>query len=348
MYCRAGFESECAAEAADWLHAVSGEGYVRAEPNAALATLVTPSVAEARRQYDALRWDDRMFARQWFVLTQTLDDLSVTDRATPIANAIAACGTPVSQLFIETPDRDDTKVLSPLCRALERPIRAHLERASNWDPASRWRAHVCFTASTHALVGIARIDNSSPWPAGVPRLKSPRDAPSRSTLKLEEAFLTFLGEREREHWLRPGLRAVDLGAAPGGWTWQFVHRHIAVTAVDNGAMDAKLMDSALVEHVRMDGFAYRPAKPVDWMVCDIVEQPIRVARLAARWIAEGGCRRCVFNLKLPMKKRYAEVRRCLAEVEEIIASAGKSYRIHCKQLYHDREEVTVYLEPKGK
>src|SRR3569832_1315682 len=138
------------------------------------------------------------------------------------------------------------------------------------------------------------------------------------------------------------LRIERLGA-PGGWTWQLVHRHLRVVAVDNGAIDAALMESGLVEHVRADGFRYRPGEPVDWMVCDIVEQPIRVAELAARWSAADLCRHSIFNLKLPMKKRYQEIQRCLARMHDILSDAGGDYRLACKQLYHDREEVTVYL-----
>lgn len=51
---------------------------------------------------------------------------------------------------------------------------------------------------------------------GIPRLKFPTDAPSRSTLKLEEAFFVFLTEKEREARLSHGMTAVDLGACPGG------------------------------------------------------------------------------------------------------------------------------------
>jgi 23S rRNA (cytidine2498-2'-O)-methyltransferase len=114
-----------------------------------------------------------------------------------------------------------------------------------------------------------------------------------------------------------------------------------VTAVDNAALAPALLDSGLVHHVRADGFRYTPRKPVDWMVCDMVEQPNRVARLAAQWLASGWCRQAIFNLKLPMKKRYEEVQRCLAIVHE--ALAGMNYLLRCKQLYHDREEVTVYV-----
>ena len=52
---------------------------------------------------------------------------------------------------------------------------------------------------------------------GIPRLRLP-GAPSRSAAKLEEALLYFLGD-EAERLLRGGMSAVDLGAAPGGWTW---------------------------------------------------------------------------------------------------------------------------------
>lgn len=108
-------------------------------------------------------------------------------------------------------------------------------------------------------------------------------------------------------------------------------------------MDSRLMESGLVEHVRADGFRFRPKETVDWLVCDIVEQPIRVAELAARWIGEGWCRHTVFNLKLPMKKRYQEVQRCLTQIRVALDDAGLRYHMACKQLYHDREEVTVYL-----
>jgi 23S rRNA (cytidine2498-2'-O)-methyltransferase len=183
---------------------------------------------------------------------------------------------------------------------------------------------------------------SAPWPQGIPRLKFPREAPSRSTLKLEEALLTLLDDGERERWLKPGMNAVDLGAAPGGWTWQLARRSLRVTAVDNGPMDRALMQSGVVTHVREDGFRFRPKKPVDWMVCDMVEQPRRIAELVARWFADGWCRHSIFNLKLPMKKRYAETMLCLDLIRSKLASAGRQVELRAKQLYHDREEITVF------
>jgi 23S rRNA (cytidine2498-2'-O)-methyltransferase len=137
------------------------------------------------------------------------------------------------------------------------------------------------------------------------------------------------------------MTAADLGASPGGWTWQLVQRGLMVTAVDNGAIAPPLLETGQVKHRRDDGFHYRPAEPVDWMVCDMVESPSKIARLASRWIAEGWCRDTIFNLKLPMKKRWEEVGRCREIIDTELGGAG--YYLRMKHLYHDREEVTAYL-----
>jgi 23S rRNA (cytidine2498-2'-O)-methyltransferase len=74
------------------------------------------------------------------------------------------------------------------------------------------------------------------------------------------------------------------------------------------------------------------------MVCDMVEQPRRVAELIAHWLAQGWCRQTIFNLKLPMKKRYEETQRCLDIVRQV------STKLRAKHLYHDREEITVFAQ----
>ena len=86
-------------------------------------------------------------------------------------------------------------------------------------------------------------------------------------------------------------------------------------------MDEALLETGQVKHRREDGFRFRPPEPVDWMVCDMVESPSRVCTLAARWVAEGWCRETIFNLKLPMKKRWEEVQRARGIVEEAMAGA---------------------------
>lgn len=55
-----------------------------------------------------------------------------------------------------------------------------------------------------------------------------------------------------------------------------------------------------------------------------------------------------FNLKLPMKKRYVEVQQCLQHIEDDLLQQGHACFIRAKHLYHDREEVTVYIRLKNK
>ena len=173
------------------------------------------------------------------------------------------------------------------------------------------------------------------------RLKFPQQSPSRSTLKLDEGFLTLLSDKERKHRVKAGMNAVDLGACPGGWTYQLVRRGMFVQAVDNGLMADTLMESGQVIHYQADGFKFKPKKKnIDWLVCDMIEQPRKVARLMAQWVNEDWCKQAMFNLKLPMKKRFESVMECFDIIDAEISS---SYQLRAKHLYHDRDEVTVFL-----
>lgn len=344
LYCRAGFEKECAAEIHEQARALEVEGYSKAKPDSGFVVFTPYEPATVPALYTQLRFKDLVFARQLLFVQPLLTDLPVTDRITPLLAAARALSRQYWEILLETADTNEAKELSVFVRKFAGPFeRAAREAGLTGEQVkpSAPRLHLFFLDSATVYVGISRLGNSSPWPMGIPRLKFPRSAPSRSTLKLDEAFLVFLGDDPKN--LQPGMRAVDLGAAPGGWTWQLVKRSIRVTAVDNGPMDKELLESGIVEHLRADGFRYRPAKPVDWLVCDMVEQPARIAALVARWVAEGHCRHAIFNLKLPMKKRYEEMKRCRALIEEILDDAETPFRLGFKQLYHDREEITGYL-----
>jgi 23S rRNA (cytidine2498-2'-O)-methyltransferase len=341
-YCRAGFEKECAQELTAHAEEAGVAGFVKARPESAFAVF-HPQEGDAAAFARRLDAADLVFPRQVVRCGEVLADLPVGDRAAPIAAAAAALGSRFRELFVETPDTNDGKALAALLRPLGPHLRRALAAASVVpdDAAARERLHVFFVGGTACHVGTSRVGAGSPWPMGIPRLRMPHGAPSRSTLKLAEALLVFLGDDAASTRMRAGMTAVDLGASPGGWTWQLVRRGLMVAAVDNGPMDAALLDTGQVKHRREDGFRYRPPEPVDWMVCDMVESPSRVCALAARWVAEGWCRETVFNLKLPMKKRWEEVLRARAIVEE--AMAGRPYRLRMKHLYHDREEVTAWL-----
>jgi 23S rRNA (cytidine2498-2'-O)-methyltransferase len=342
LYCRPGFEKECAAEIQQQTQALEVSGFAKTQPDSGYVLFTPYQEADMAVLFKELRFDDLSFARQMVAVLPLMNDLPVEDRISPLLAAAAGLSRQFSDLFLETADTNDAKELSVFLRKFAGPFTRALHGAGlTTARAGAPRLHLFFINSTTIHVGLSRPGNASPWPMGIARLKFPRSAPSRSTLKLEEAFLFFLGQDSK--LLQPGMRAVDLGAAPGGWSWQLVKRSIRVTAVDNGPMDAALMESGIVEHLRVDGFRYLPTKPVDWLVCDMVEQPSRIAALVGKWMAGGHCRYAMFNLKLPMKKRYEEVKNCREIIEVALDTAEVPFKLAFKQLYHDREEVTGFL-----
>ena len=341
-YCRAGFEPDLVQELSRMAGATPSS--VIAAPSSGFV-LVTFSGRDGKRAQSQVAWPASVFARQCLVAAPAAIALPTNDRVTPIVAAarafLAAQGIgKIGAFLVEHPDTNDGKSLSKLSQSLEGLIAHQLGDVLVVDPTGK-RLHVFLTPQREAWLGLSDPRTSSNWRNGIVRLRMPHDAPSRSTLKLAEAFHVFLGENI-ERLLQPEMRAVDLGAAPGGWTWQLMHRGLTVTAVDNGPLKGDLVDNALVRHLREDGFRYRPKKPVDWMVCDMVEKPARIAQLVALWMGEGFTERCIFNLKLPMKKRHEEVERCRAIIREALELNGRPFELKIKQLYHDREEVTGF------
>jgi len=349
IYCRPGFEHDCVQETqAKQIEAVHDSGFVvlQGKPRLAYAKLT--------------------FARQLIRLHGEVHELPERDRLTPLLAALPGEPQQFGGLWLETPDTNEGKTLSGFTRRFQplleaalceqgrlknKSVRAELvEAPASTSPSTSQaqtehlpRLHIFFPDKNRALIGTSDPRNSSPSHMGIQRLKMPHDAPSRSYLKLAEAFEVFLGKEEQEKWLKPGLHAVDLGAAPGGWTWQLVQRGMKVIAVDNGPLKGVAAEHSSIKHLRQDGFRYRPKQPVDWLVCDMVEQPARVAALMADWVATGATARAIFNLKLPMKKRVEALANALGSIRAILDAKDIRYHLEAKQLYHDREEVTVFL-----
>lgn len=344
LYCRPGFESECASEisalaadnGADTRYDPRG-GYVLFNPHESM-----PNQDESTIH---LSFSSLVFCRQWFLLCDYLKDLPRGDRIAPLLRSAVATGKSFREFFIETPDSEASKPLQRLCHALQVPLSESLQAAGLLQPDSPGglRLHVCFFTTDYAALGYVPIDNSAPWPMGIPRLRRLREAPSRSALKLEEALHVLLSKAQQDSLVQAGMTAVDLGAAPGGWSWVMARQGLRVAAVDNGPMADTAMATGLIEHIRADGFRYLPTKPVDWLLCDMVEQPYRIAGLIGAWFVGGHCRHAIFNLKLPMKKRYAEYQRCRELIENMLAQTGQRYVLRARQLYHDRDEITLCI-----
>ena len=349
LYCRAGFEKECATE----IMAVATEqgvsGYAKAKPDSAYVVFTPHEEAAIATLAHHLRYAELIFARQLIFSSGIVTGLPVAHRTVPLLQAAQALALRFGSLLLETADTNEAKETLAFCRQFTPHMQRALAQAGllvnegSSESADAPRLHLFFLGSAAAYVGFSNPGNSSPWAMGIPRLKMPREAPSRSTLKLVEALFEMLNDAERATRLKSGMRAVDLGAAPGGWSWQLAKHGLLVTAIDNGSLDKALLAGGMVEHLREDGFHYKPKRPVDWLVCDMIESPSRIATLVGEWAASGLCRESIFNLKLPMKKRYEEAQRCRDIIAARLEQAGMPHTLRMKQLYHDREEVTAYL-----
>jgi 23S rRNA (cytidine2498-2'-O)-methyltransferase len=167
-------------------------------------------------------------------------------------------------------------------------------------------------------------------PGGRSRAPMPKDAPSRAGRKLEEAFSWI--DRAPE----AGDVCVDLGAAPGGWTAVLLGRRARVIAVDPAKLAPSFKGRKGLVHVPASAFDFAPEEPVDWLFCDMAWRPLEVAQLLAKWGKRKWASALVANIKLPMKQRVEHVDKVL----QTIAGGGWS-DLRARQLYHDREEITL-------
>nr|WP_275659284.1 23S rRNA (cytidine(2498)-2'-O)-methyltransferase RlmM [Vibrio chagasii] len=350
LYCRSGFEKECAGEIQDKATQLEVFGFPRLKNNTGFVLFECYQAGEADKLIKEIDFQSLIFARQMLAVAVEIKDLPTDDRISPILEALSEkegfprCG----DIRIETPDTNEAKELLKFCRKFTVPMRQAMRGKGLMtakDNAKKPVLHLCFIAPGHCFVGYSYPTNNSQFFMGIPRLKFPADAPSRSTLKLEEAFHVFIPRDEWDERLAPGMWGVDLGACPGGWTYQLVKRSMFVHCVDNGMMADSLMETGQIKHHMVDGFKFEPdRKNVTWIICDMVEKPARVAHLMGEWIIKGWAKEALFNLKLPMKGRYDEVLQDIENLKLFLIENKVKFKMQAKHLYHDREEITVHIQ----
>ncbi|WP_249960819.1 23S rRNA (cytidine(2498)-2'-O)-methyltransferase RlmM [Histophilus somni] len=353
LYCRSGFEKELAAEITEKATALGIFGFARVVENSGYVIFECYQIGEADFLARKITFSQLIFARQMIVVSDLMSNLSQQDRISPIIEYYRQQEKILnlkqsSDIWVETADTNEAKTLATFCRKFTVPLRQAF-RKQGWlqvkNKKSGITLHIFFTQSNSCYIGYSYNNNHAEHIMGIPRLKFPAEAPSRSTLKLEEAILYFIPRNQEATRFNENKYAVDLGACPGGWTYQLVRRGVFVYAVDHGKMATSLHETGRIEHCAEDGFKFRPPKhcKIDWLVCDMVEQPRRIADLISQWLVKGWCKETIFNLKLPMKKRYFEVQQCLRQIEDKLNKQNISFQLQAKHLYHDREEITVYI-----
>jgi 23S rRNA (cytidine2498-2'-O)-methyltransferase len=191
-----------------------------------------------------------------------------------------------------------------------------------------------------AYLGLSlAVNNLSDWAGGVRRFAREKEQISRAEFKLLEALEVFDIE------LPPRGRALDLGAAPGGWTRVLRQKEQYVTAVDPAWLHPSLQKDKGVRHLRLAAEEYLEQGPDTY---DVIVNDMRLdARDSARLMGEYGRYLyphglAIITLKLPEKNYQSALDHALNILRQSYTVAG------ARQLFHNRSEVTVYLKPVNK
>ncbi len=157
----------------------------------------------------------------------------------------------------------------------------------------------------------------SPFPLGEIPTAVDKAAPSRAFAKLVEAEMR-LGRR-----IAPGETCVDLGAAPGSWSYVALQRGARVIAVDRAPLRDDLMRHPSLTFCRGDAFKFEPTAPVDWLVCDVIAAPERSIELVLDWVGRRRARCFVVTIKFKGDGDYAELDR----LQKALAPLCEDFRL---------------------
>lgn len=170
----------------------------------------------------------------------------------------------------------------------------------------------------------------SPWAGGYTEIPRDLRPPSRAYRKLLEV------ERRWGRVIEPNETCVDLGAAPGGWTYLALERGAHVTAVDRSPLRDDLMADPRLTFVKGDAFRYQPEARVDWLLSDIIAFPDRPLALLEAWLGGRWCRSFVVTFKFrgdPPRDVVVAVKRLLRERTSVHG---------LRQLQENKNEFTAW------
>lgn len=176
---------------------------------------------------------------------------------------------------------------------------------------------------------LAATRCSSPFPDGEPRfVEDHHGPPSRAYLKLWEVFATLRRQPG------PGDRCVDLGAAPGGWTWLLARSGAEVTAVDKALLAPDVAAMPTVREVEGSAFALGPDElgPVDWLCSDVIAYPDRLLTMLRRWLDADAVGTAVCTVKLQGRTDH-----------DAIAGFRALPGARLMHLHHNKHELTCVV-----
>lgn len=192
-----------------------------------------------------------------------------------------------------------------------------------------------FAAQSGVYVGVEEVGHQlSDWNGGAIRFQKEEGQVSRAKFKLLEAEVSFGIPFSSFH------NALDIGAAPGGWTSFLLERGLKVTAVDPAKMAPSVLGSPNLTYLKKnaDSVKFNEGQ-FDLLVCDMSWSPKGTAKLVIELLyalQAGGT--AIVTVKLLHKKPMA----LIGEIISMFQEARLQVQ-YAKQLAHNRDEITLYM-----
>lgn len=187
---------------------------------------------------------------------------------------------------------------------------------------------VYFTDFNHAFVSYSAITGACQ------RMCMDKNAPSRSYLKVEEAYTLINCQPQANE------QVVDLGAAPGGWAYSALKRKAKVIAVDNAQLNKTISAYPGITHLKQDALKFIPSEKLnaDWLFCDTIENPEIILQVIQKWLQYHWCRRFIVNLKIGRCDPMEIIKKINSPDAGLL---GYCSQLEIRHLYHNRQEITL-------
>jgi 23S rRNA (cytidine2498-2'-O)-methyltransferase len=126
---------------------------------------------------------------------------------------------------------------------------------------------------------------------------------------------------------------VDLGSAPGSWSWVCLELGAKVISVDRSELSPDVMKRKKVTYIPGDAFSYFPEEPVDWLISDIIAYPDRIISMLQTWLKKGLMR----NFCVTLKFKGDERGKAIESLREVL----KDTQCLIRHMENNKNEITA-------
>ncbi|MCW4628333.1 23S rRNA (cytidine(2498)-2'-O)-methyltransferase RlmM [Marinomonas rhodophyticola] len=190
VYCRQGFEKDCAAELSEIASSKGFYGYAKVVPDAGYVVYNFDQTDAGELLIQQLDFNRLIFARQ----IVAVNDVIALEQGGRVESLLeAARELPLAEdIWIETADTNDAKALSNLIKKLEKPLREGWKKSGVLrNKAIGVRHHVFMLDGESAYLGVSYAACRSEFPMGIRRLRFPAADSKSLNSKARRSFFTI-------------------------------------------------------------------------------------------------------------------------------------------------------------